>query len=354
MQDQDASDAPMTLNKNIISERHVSKRLVVLIILVLGAFGYCGWRYYRIVNAPLDVSKATKTQALSWFALRDLSSESEEKRSELFNYYYDQLTSGSGELSDSANVKLPSSLQGVASSFLKNADQKVENWSKNRVRPPFARIDYVVKPNEDDHPSIYVLSTDIKPGPSLKKRWQERQVAVARGAAKTPVVERNVQMMLMQWFVDRSNRYDAVPDARKKRLLERYAEELVKLQGLYNRFRISGGQTQLTRSLQLREFERANEGWLEFANVDELARTMWFKDLITSVIALKEAGIDGAQFYPPTIKKKAPTSDAEAKRSVDRALDAVKRYLFVEKAPEKTPRRRSADDGESDPDASAP
>lgn len=348
MQDQNASDDSVTLKKNKISKRHISKRLVVLIILVVGAFGYCGWRYHRIVKAPLDVSKATKTQALSWFALRDLSSESEEKRSELFDYYYRQLTSGSGELTDGASVEIPSSLQSVASSFLKNADQKVESWSKKRVRPPFARIDYVVKLSEGDHPSKYVLSSDVKPGPGLKKRWQERQVAVARGAAKTPVVERNVQMMLMQWFVDRSKRYDAVPDAKKKELLERYADELVKLQGLYNKFRVSGGQTQLARSLQLREFERANEGWLEFATLDELAKTMWFKDLITSVIVLKEAGIDGSRFYPPTIKKKAPTSDAEAKRPVDRALDAAKRYFFVEKTPEKAPRRRPVDDDGAD------
>ena len=333
MEDQDRSDVPLKRKNQKTSGRHVSKRLIVLLLIVVGAFGYCAFRYYRIVKAPLDVSHASKTQALSWFALRDLSSESEEKRSELFDYYFDQLTDDAGEVNENKKVEIPSSIQGVASSFLKNADQKVENWNKKRVRPPFARIEYVIKPAEN-HPSKYVLSTDVKPGPALEKRWQERQVAVARGSARTPTVERNVQMLLMQWFVDRGKRYDATPDDKKKALLEKYATELLKLQAIYNRFRISGGQTQLGRELQLREFERANEGWLEFATVDELAKVMWFTDLITTVIVLKEAGVEGSLFYPPTIKEDVRPQSGDLKQTGKRAFEAAKRYLFVEKSPQ--------------------
>ena len=337
MEDNDSSDAPLKLAKPKASRGHISRRLLVFLVIVAAGLGYCGWRYYRITKAPLDVENATTAQALSWFALRDLSSESEEKRSELFKLYLDKLTSGSGEVGDNDKIEIPSSLQGVASSFLKNADQKVENWNNNRVRPPFARVDYVVRPAEN-HPSNYVLSSDVKPGPGLEKRWQERRVAVARGSVHTPVVERNVHTLLMQWFVDRSKRYDATPDDKKKALLEKYAAELIKLQSLYNKFRVSGGQTKLNRERQLREFERANEGWLEFASVDELAKVLWFKDLLTTVVVLQEAGVDGAAFYPPTIRKVASNEeegaadkDGAAKRSAKRVLDAVNRYLFVEK-----------------------
>ena len=347
MEDHDQSDDDFELNQPITSERHVSKRLVVLILLVVGVFSYCSWRYYQIVKAPLDVSKATNTQALTWFTLRDLSSESKEKRSELFDFYYDKLTSGSGELSDNAKIEIPSSLQGVASSFLKNADQKVENWSKNRVRPPFARLDYVIKPT-GDHPSKYVLSSDVKPGPGLQKRWQERQVAIARGSVRTTAVERNIQMLFMQWFIEHSKTYDEAPDVRKKVHLEKFATELMKLQALYNNLRISGGQTRLSRELQLREFERVNEGWIEIASVDELARVMWFKDLLTTIIVLREAGVDNSKIIPPPIRKdetaeKDSTNDPDAssknddaaKRPAKRVLDAVNGYLFVEKAAQK-------------------
>ena len=347
MEDNDLSDDTLEMNKPITSRRHISKRLVVLLLLVVGVFGYCSWRYYRIVKAPLDVSNATTAQALSWFALRDLSSEPEEKRSELFELYFSKITGGSGELSDRDKIEIPSSLQGVASSFLKSADQKVESWNKNRVRPPFARVDYVVQPT-GDHPSNYVLSSDVKPGPGLQKRWQERQVAVVRGSVHTPTVERNVQTLLMQWFVDRCKRYDVAPDDKKKETLERYAAELLKLQAFYNKFRVSGGQTPLSREHQLREFERVNEGWLEFASVDELAKVMWFKDLLTTVIVLQEVGVDGSKFYPPTIRKDAanendssdkggdsPSDAAAPKRPAKRVLDVVNRYLFVGKKRQK-------------------
>ncbi len=339
MEDYDNSEDSFEISKPIASRRHVSKRLVVLLVLVVGVFGYCSWRYYQIIKAPLDVSKATNAQALSWLALRDLSSESEEKRSELFGFYYDKLTGGSGELVENSKIEIPSGFQGVANSFLKNADQKVEKWNKSRVRPPFARVDYVIKPT-GDHPSKYVLSSDVKPGPGLQKRWQERQVAVARGSVHTSTVERNVQTLLLQWFVKHSKDYDAAPDVRKKVHLEKFATELVKVQSLYNNFRVSGGQTQLVRELQLREFERVNEGWLEFASVDELARVMWFKDLLTTIIVLREAGVDNSKLIPPPIRKDATneedssSDDVAAKRPVKRVLDAVNGYLFIEKTPQ--------------------
>ena len=67
MEDQDRSDVPLKRKNQKTSGRHVSKRLIVLLLIVVGAFGYCAFRYYRIVKAPLDVSHASKTQALSWF-----------------------------------------------------------------------------------------------------------------------------------------------------------------------------------------------------------------------------------------------------------------------------------------------
>ena len=43
---------------------------------ILIAAGYSGYRFYRVSLAPIDVKKATKTEAISWLALRDLSQES--------------------------------------------------------------------------------------------------------------------------------------------------------------------------------------------------------------------------------------------------------------------------------------
>lgn len=298
-------------------------------LLVVAALGYCGWQYYRIVSSPIDVKNATKAQALSWLALRDLSEESDETQAELFHFYVSKLGGDDlDEISFDAN-DVPSNLKGAIRSILRGSDKKVAAWDKNRVRPPFARIDYVIRPSSERN-SRYATSGDVFPGPSLERSWQERQVAVARGDARASNAERNIQMLVFRWFVDRCERYDATPDEQKKSFLEKTADELESFQRFYDELRETSGLPGSTRVDQLRDFERMNDGWREFAELDQLARVMWFKDLLISTIVFKEAGADDLSTTPPAL----PTADGGTsgfESAVHGFFNAAKGYFFEEK-----------------------
>ncbi|MGI6402430.1 MAG: hypothetical protein ACOX0A_10065 [Thermoguttaceae bacterium] len=309
--------------------RRRSIKLIVVLALVFGALGYCGWQYYMIVFAPINVANATNAHALSWLALRDLSSESQDQLAELFDFYCSRLTgdeSGEFVFDDSVSLEAPESIRGVVGSVLSATDSRTLTWAENRVRPPYARIDYVVVPTPE-RASRYVVSADIKPGPALEKRWQGRQIAVARGETRSSNVERNIRALVMQWFVSRLRRYDATPDEKKKEYLDATARELIAFQGFYNRFRVSNGSPELSLVELLREFERTNEGWCEITPLDELARVMWFKDLLVSIVVLQRANID-LPLYPPTVAVKGDKESGTAAGSrVNSAVKATRRAL---------------------------
>ena len=331
MEDEENQEVRFVITKPKSSRRRHPVRFIVILLLVFGAIGYCGWRYRQIVVAPIDVRTATDAQAVSWFALRDLSAESEETRGELFDFYFQKVAKGEhGEFvfDEEHKLEVPSNLQGIASSVLRSSERKVEAWDKKRTRAPFVRIDYVLK-RPEGRSATYVTSSDILPGPGLEKRWQERQVAVAKGTVRRTNVERNIQLMLMQWFVKRYKAYDETPGDQKKEYLERCSRELFAIQECYKNLYVSSGRSAPDRVRQLREFERMNEGWCEFASLEELARVMWFKDLVITVTVLHEAGVADSPLYPPRYPEK--TDDGgDSPCPAKPLLDAAKNYFFIE------------------------
>ena len=328
--------------------------LFALLVVALGSLA--AFFYWRSVSAPIDVENASTGKLVGWLALRDLSAETPETRERLFDRYVETIGGPDGvvepeklELSpqakkfaqiffaERANDEAEEELQ-----FEENVVAPVANSPSSADRAPYLRLDYYVAPRSVDSPqtSEYVLSNDVRPGPALLKRWNASREQAKNGDAKTkktPAVEKNVRLLVMQWFVAKRKAYDAAPDAEKTRRLQETIDELVGWQELYIKIQTDATQTTPTRAEMLAEFEKTVDSWNEFETPEELAKTLWFKDLIVAAVAAQETPL--GRFAPPTpprARKIAPnrtveTSENAAETERDfgrRTLDAARRFLF--------------------------
>lgn len=301
----------------------------VATLLILIAAGYGGYRFYRLRSAPIDVKKATKTEAISWLALRDLSQESSETRSELVNFYLEKISDDEEIKEENQNNSqkfvLSPKLKNIANTLLLDSDNETIRWDEERERPSYFRIDYVVK-RDSNSDSIYVLTTDVKPTASLLARRQEAIDAAKNKNRKLSKFEKNIQTLLLQCFLEYGKTYDSTSDEEKERTLEILADRVLELQEVYVKLRAAGGAQAQTRAELLRSFEKVCEGWYAFADPEELARGLWFKDVVVSVIVARELGMKNV--YPP----KLPVVSAEPER--DASASSVWQTLqgFAEKA----------------------
>ena len=319
-------------------KRRRCSRLCFCLVVVL-AFGACAFYLYSKITAPIDVKNASTVQAVGWLTMRDLSQETPQTREDLFQMYVGDATIPDVESESGKSFELPDGVKKITGIFLKDRDKKVNAWTQTNKRAPYLRLDYLIVPRQiEDRASRYVLSDDVQPGSSLKARWtRSREALKEKDAPKKSYVEKNVQLLVMQWFVARRNEYDSTPDEQKRQKLESTADELTRMQGFYNKLR--GTQAALTRVQMLREFESTMESWNEIATVEELAKTLWFKDLLVSVAASKSAGL-GADVapYPPLLPEKyrataekeedARNARLEFVKKAKPVCDVVRNYFF--------------------------
>ena len=311
---------------------------MILILLVGGCVALFARRYM----APIVVEEATPDKAVGWLVLRDLSEESADNQEKLFDLYLGSVSVPSAEDAKKTTYKLPEPVKKFSGLFLAGREKKVDEWEKSYRRPPYLRVDYVIKPQKT-RTSQYILSSDVAPGPSLEKRWNAQREQLAKGGkgAKKTLAEKNVQLLMMQWFATRCKSYDAAPDDQKKAKLDAIAAELSNVQGFYNGIREAAKKKPLTQSELLKEFEMSVESWPEFASLEELAKILWFKDLVEGIVANQTTGASFAAFsYPPLVP--SPLGAAEGQDSenrqkrlfefkgeyADKAADAVRNYLF--------------------------
>lgn len=331
-------------------------RTAALFLVALGSLAAA--LYWRNLSAPIDAENASTGKLVGWLALRDLSVETPETRERLFDRYVETIGGADGVV-EPEKLELPPQAKKFARIFFaerakdeteeelrfeEDDAELVANSPSNGERPPYLRLDYYVAPRPVDSPSTseLVLSDDVRPGPALLKRWNASREEAKNGAAKTqktPAVEKNVRLLVMQWFVAKRKAYDAAPDAEKARQLEKTRDELLGWQKLYGKIQADATQTTPTRAEMLAEFEKTVESWNEFATPEELAKTLWFKDLIVATVAAQETPLGRfATANPPRARKRKIATDApdetpenadEIKRDFGRrTLDATRRFLF--------------------------
>lgn len=312
-------------------------------LFVVGLGLLAAFFYWRSVSAPIDVENASTGNLVGWLALRDLSVETPETRERLFDRYVETLGGDDGVV-EPEKLELPPQAKKFAQIFFaERAKKKAEKASRNETaapnaastsnaeRSPYLRLDYYVAPRPVDSPqtSEYVVSDDVRPGPAFLKRWNASRREAKNGAAqkkKTPAVEKNVRLLAMQWFVAQRKAYDAAPDAEKARRLEKTRDELLGWQELYKKIRADATHKSAPRSEMLAEFEKTVESWNEFETPEELAKTLWFKDLVVAAVAAQETSLDRfAPTRPPRARKIA--TDETERDFGRRTLDAARRFF---------------------------
>lgn len=357
--DADASPADPYLRPARASRLGCFGRLALTAALfVVALASVAAFFYWRSVSAPIDVENASTGKLVGWLALRDLSAETPETRERLFDRYLETIGGDDGGV-EPEKLELPPSAKKFAQIFFaERANDQEENElrfeeddaeldekpTSDAERAPYLRLDYYVAPRPVASPrtSEYVLSDDVRPGPALLKRWNaSREQAKNDGATKkkTPAVEKNVRLLVMQWFVAKRKAYDAAPDAEKARRLAETVDELVGWQELYKKIQVDATKKPAPRSEMLAEFEKTVESWNEFETPEELAKTLWFKDLIVANVAAQETPLGRlAPPKPPRARRvatEATSPAAETGRDFGRrTLDAARSFLFGTPAPE--------------------
>ncbi|MBQ9812109.1 MAG: hypothetical protein IJM54_02240 [Thermoguttaceae bacterium] len=311
---------------------------VVVLALICVGFFFTVQRYL----APIDPEDAPIDKKIGWLALRDLSKESPETREKLFDMYVGSVSIPSSENAEETVYELPEQVKKASGVFLSGRDAKVAAWSENERRLPYLRVDYVVD-GSDERAGQYVESRDVAPGPALLERWEARRKGIENGKTrkKTTTVERNIQLLIMQWFNSRMKAYDAAPAEKKRAKLDAIAVDLQNFQKFYNSLRASAKMEELPLSGLLREFELTVDSWLELTTPDELAKILWFKDLMEAVVVQQKAGTAGKGprlfDYPPVVPGKTDEKQqdtqlaekkAQAAEKFKNALGAAKKYMY--------------------------
>lgn len=327
-------------------------RTTALLVVALGSVA--AFLYWRNVSTPIDAENASTGRLVGWLAFRDLSAETPETRERLFDRYVETL-GGKDGIVEPEKLELSPQAKKFAQIFFADRAKKETkelrfeedavkldaNPSSTGKRAPYWRLDYYVAARPVDSPqtSEYVLSDDVRPGPALLKRWNASRKAPQNDGApskKTPAVEKNVRLLVMQWFVAKRKAYDAAPDAEKALQIEKTRDELLGWQKFYKKIQVDATQTAAPRSEMLAEFEKTVESWNEFETPEELAKTLWFKDLVVAAVAAQETPIGRfAPPKPPRARQVAPPefnetpTDAATGRDFGRpTLDAARRFLF--------------------------
>ncbi|MBR4834776.1 MAG: hypothetical protein IKU86_10675 [Thermoguttaceae bacterium] len=306
------------------------RTLALLSALVGTGAAVVGFLYWRNVSQPIDVETASPGKLVGWLALRDLSVETPETRERLFERYVETLEDENGVV-EPEKLEIPEQAKRFANRFFAKRDDSnaTSEKAKTAERLPVMRLDYYVAPRSADSPiaSDFVLSDEVRPGPALLERWNASRDAQKNGAVeKTSAVEKNIRLLVMQWFVAKRRDYDAAPDAEKETRLEAIVDELLGWQELYGKI-----QTDASRTALLAEFEKTVASWNEFEEPEELAKTLWFKDLIVATIAAQETPL--GQIAPPKPPRARKLAAEESTRPAARdfgarTLDAARRFFF--------------------------
>lgn len=277
-----------------VAERQPKKRrffrfflwsvLFLLAVILLAALGVGYWA--RQFYAPIDVAAADTTQLLGWMTLRDLSKETPETQRALAEKYF-------APIRDDVQIDMDSpvarKLLPYTKKYVQKREEMLADWEAARPPKKLLRRDYQVDPPTDGRA---IRSSDVAPTDELIARMEELK---ASGKPVVPEaatgVERNIRLMIKNWFLYQISRYDDAPDDQKASVLESVAEELLRLQNLYNDYREQIGMERLSDIEQLRDFDFLTSSWYVDTTPEELARLLWFKDLAVSILIAKKSGL---------------------------------------------------------------
>ncbi|MBR5626049.1 MAG: hypothetical protein IKW74_00335 [Thermoguttaceae bacterium] len=291
--------------------KHVLKRyrhrfflVWILYFFLFGCFvfilaaGILYWYLHRPIDVK-NINHASSQQVAGWFVLRDLEKESQEVQTALCDRYMKVIQS------DPENDHLeidPMYIDWIRPVLKKRSDSAKKDWQGASVLfGKWNRQDYIIKVDAN-HSGKYVLPKDIQPGEDLIRMKAKKD----RKNGSLVKIENNVQLLFRLWFVKKMNEYTETPDDQKAAFLEKTSEELLFLQKRYNNVLEQMGLPAEPRLSLLRNYYKIIASWYQTTSVEELAKILWFKDLLIVVTIQKSVKI-------PLLKKSYPPLRPEFK-----------------------------------------
>ena len=255
-----------------------------LFLVMALLIGYWAKKFY----APIAVEQADASHLVGWLALRDLGSEKPEIRSALAEKYFEPIRE---DIQVDWNDPLAKKLIPFTKKYVQQREQVLADWEKQRDRRPLLRRDYTIDVASAAE-RLTLLSTDIRPSDELTAELDR-----LKNAGKTAVppaqttIERNIRVIMKNWFLYNMQKYDAAPPSGQFAVIESTAEQMQRLQKLFNDYLEQLGLKRLNDLEMMREFDFTVSSWYDGADPNELARLLWFKDLVLTVIVAQKAGL---------------------------------------------------------------
>ena len=277
---------------------------VILAILLLVAAGIIGWMYRSVVTEPIPVEKieeAEPTELAGWLVLRDLEKETPEIKSKLAEKYFTPIREN---VKIDLRTPLAQKLLPLTKKYIETREKTLSDWEATKRQRSFLRRDYAVQPAVDERRVI--LSTDIAPTDSLRAELKE--IADSGNPCVPPPATRteaNIRTLLKNWFFANIARYDAAEEDQKFAEILSTTEQLRRIQKLYNDYLEEIGLERQTDLEMLRDFDFMTSSWYDGTPPEELARLLWYKDLIVSVMVAERAGLTPSEkmIFRPEKKK---------------------------------------------------
>jgi len=257
--------------------------LLFLLLMVIGAALALGI-WVRQFYTPIRVEEATPVRLAGWAVLRDLDEVEPQVQQQLAEKYFEPIREDMEVDFESEEAK---KILSYTKPVAEKRDAELAQWGKEQPAKKFLRREYRAK--KPDQGAI--RSSDVTPTDDLKKEYDALK---SSGKTRVPPArttpEKNIRTIIKNWFIYQIQQYDAAPDDRKAAQINSTADQLLRLQKIYNQYREAAGLKPLTQIEQLREFDFMSASWFDSTEIDELARLLWFKDLIVTVLIAKQSG----------------------------------------------------------------
>lgn len=254
----------------------------------------------RAFYDPIVPERATPTRLVRWAITRDLRELPLAQQEILLQKYVELFGAGA---SDSERLSIPGWLKFFAKKCIVSRREQVAHWTDDHEQLPAFRDEYqIVRPEgvsggtggipffrRSTNGAKAVLSSDIHPTAMLRQILETPEsIAVP---TPTTLAEANCRRFGKLWFQCKMNQYDQTPDAQKAEQLAKTAEELFWWQHCYNKHLKSIGLQELNDFEIMAEFSLMTTCWYTDSTPEELARLLWYKDLVVSATALKKMNI---------------------------------------------------------------
>ncbi|MDO5553773.1 MAG: hypothetical protein Q4G68_08425 [Planctomycetia bacterium] len=256
--------------------------LVVFIVVAIG-LGVWASRYL----APIKLDKADPDRLAGWLVFRDLDEETAETQFELLKRYV--ATFGPGTVSaESAPPSSQGFVQSLSRRYSVERGERVALWLDSLGPTDPWRCEYRVLPvprARGEFPlSWEVVATDRLALSKHAPLWPPVPAAFTK-------TEQNLRLLTRRWFQLKMQEFDHTQPTAKERFLAQTADEMLWWQDYYNDFREGLGLDRLGQIELLGELLVMTASWYEVYPEDELARLLWFRDLLLVTATGNQAGL---------------------------------------------------------------